>query len=139
MSIYFWYLMVFFPNREQMRLISYKRNICIPDKLMIKDSTDHHLQTIQHIVIWPRGVYSGRHIHTHTWQNSQFGAGYFHSQTGWAGYHPWLFNPNHKKKKTYSRGRRLAFTTTAECTQTFCCSHTSTMPLQSKYNICSSQ
>lgn len=86
-------------DREQMRFISCKGNICIPDKSMIKESTGHHLLTIQHTAIWPGGVYSGRHIHTHTWYNPEFGAGSFHRQTGWAGYHLCPFSPNHKEEK----------------------------------------
>lgn len=41
--------------------------------------------------------------------------------------------------KRDQRGRRFTFTKTAERTYTHCFSHTRTMSLQSKHNICSSQ
>lgn len=120
-----------------MSLILYTGNICIPDKSMIKDSTDHHLQTIQHTVIWPRAVYSGRRIHTHTWHSSHSEAGSFTVRQGGLDT-TYCFSVLITRTRN-QKGRRFTFTTTAECTRTYCCSHTRTMPLQSKHNICSSQ
>lgn len=107
-----------------MTFISPQGNICIPDRSMIKESTDHHLLTIQPTKIWPGGVYTGRRIHAPAWHDPKSGAASFHRQSGWAGYHLCPFSPNHQE------GRRLTSTATAECTQTYCYSHTRTMPLQ---------
>lgn len=113
---YCWYLMVFFPKREQMSLILHTGNICIPDKSMIKDSTDHHLQTIQHAVIWPGAVYSGRHIHTHTWHSSHCEAGSFTARQGGLDT-TYCFSVLITRTRN-QKGRRFTFTKTAECTHT---------------------
>lgn len=118
-----------------MTLVSYKGNICIPDMSMIKGSTDHHLQTIQRTVIWPRSVYSGRHVHTHAWHDWSR----VRPQSERVGWTPPLSFLVLITRRRNQRRRRLTFTTTAECTNTSCCSHSRTMPLQSKHNIGSSQ
>lgn len=121
-----------------MTLGSYKNNICLPDKSKIKGSTDHHLQTIQRTVIWPRGVYSGRHVHAHTRHGTQAGAGSLQSErVGWTP--PQSLRVLITRRRKQQRRRRLTFTTTAECTSACCCSHSRTMPLESKHNSGSSQ
>ncbi|KAI9530018.1 hypothetical protein NQZ68_008257 [Dissostichus eleginoides] len=72
------------------------------NKLMIKESTDHHLLTAQYTVIWPRGVYSGHHVNTHTWPVHSLDPSRStdrDTHTGWAGYHFCHIGPNHKEKK----------------------------------------
>lgn len=75
-----------------MTVVSFKNNICLPDKSTIKGSADRHLQTVQRTAIWPRGVCSGRHDHTRTWQSTRAGAG-GPDTTSLA------LSPNHKEEK----------------------------------------
>lgn len=69
----------------------------------------------------------------------RFRVGPIHGQAGWPGQHLCIFKSLIPKKRD-QRGRGLTFTKNRWTHSHTCCfSHTRTMPLQSKHNICSSQ